>query len=175
LAAIPARRIIAPTRRANATPRTRCRKARSCVGGKAIGEERELGRRAFPVERRVQGALEIARHDEDERRRSAAHAVARSGFVRRCRCGAKAVTRQTLREAVGKLWIGRHDGELGPARGAALEHVAQGERHHHDERRRHQKQHREPENVARKREGFLFPQGEETPHFSHAATGGSAA
>src|SRR5437762_4511972 len=32
-----------------------------------IGEERERGRRTFPVERRVQGALEIARHEEDER------------------------------------------------------------------------------------------------------------
>src|SRR5439155_13334583 len=70
-----------------------------------IGEERELGRRTFPVERRVQRALEIERHDEDKRRRSTAHAVARSGFVRRRRCGVKTVPRQLTRKAVGELWI----------------------------------------------------------------------
>src|SRR5437763_1576754 len=48
-AAIPARRIIADTRSASATPRTRCRKARSCVGGKA-GSARSvsLGGVLFP-------------------------------------------------------------------------------------------------------------------------------
>src|SRR2546422_218513 len=87
--------------------------------------------------------------------------------------GAKPVAGQLTRKAVGEFWIGRHDGELGLARGAALEHLAQGERHHHDERSRHQEQHREPENVAREREPFLSPQGEQAAHQSLSDRWGS--
>src|SRR5205814_7144144 len=81
-----------------------------------VGEEPELRRRVACVERGGERALEIARHDEDERRRSAANALARRGFVWRRRRGAKTVPRQALNEAVGKLRIGRHDRELGTQR-----------------------------------------------------------
>src|SRR5439155_24930401 len=70
------------------------------------------------------------------------------------------------RQGVGELRICRHEGERSQGRGAALEHVVKGDRHNHDERSRNQKTHREPENIARKREPFLFPQGEQTAHQS---------
>ena len=74
-----------------------------------------------------------------------------------------------LRKTPGKRRVVRGEhGELGLACRVVLEDVAQRERHHDDERRRHEEQHRQAVHVAREREPFLFPQGEQAAHQSRS-------